>query len=266
MLNPDFLFYIFPKHTPLATQVYLVTFLVQVISSPIPASVPCFFVKPIMWVNHCLFFPPALIQSLQVPLVTLMSEIAQLANTTYFNFTDLSEGIQDTIEHMVRATQQVRLVLFTWFPCDSLYAPCIGVSPRLFADTWLETRTLASVCGDWCSTKLHALLRRSISNYHYLQSDWRDQGRSKLCFLCLYKGRFTPTRTGCCVLIYPSTQRLTDSIFRLKKHVEWAMLSQCSCQLLVFWFESYKCKCKRDLHTLTYHNVCIGICKSLIGK
>lgn len=53
-----------------------------------------------------------MILNLQMPVVNLMREIAQLVNTSHFNLPKVSERIQLAIESTVQAAQQVRLPLF----------------------------------------------------------------------------------------------------------------------------------------------------------
>ncbi len=54
-----------------------------------------------------------MILSLQMPVVTLMREIAQSVNTSHFNLSEVSERMQLAIERTVQAVQQVRLPLIS---------------------------------------------------------------------------------------------------------------------------------------------------------
>lgn len=61
---------------------------------------------------------PGMIQSLQMPVVTLISKIAQSVNSSNFNFSEISERMQLAIEGTVQAAEQVRQLLsgiaFVW--------------------------------------------------------------------------------------------------------------------------------------------------------
>lgn len=59
------------------------------------------------------FFVSVLIDSLQVPVVNLMREIAHSVNTSHFNLPEVLERMQLAIENTVQAAQQVRLPLFS---------------------------------------------------------------------------------------------------------------------------------------------------------
>lgn len=54
-----------------------------------------------------------MILSLQMPVMTLMRDIAQTVNTSHFNLSEVSTRMQLAIEHTVQAVQQVRLPQFS---------------------------------------------------------------------------------------------------------------------------------------------------------
>ncbi|KAM8855240.1 uncharacterized protein abca12 [Spinachia spinachia] len=78
-----------------------------------------------------------MIQSLQMPVVTLISEIAQSVNSSNLNFSEVSERMQLAIEHTVQAAQQsdgtlvCSGVLKDWEPVRK----AAGLSPSTMA-TW----------------------------------------------------------------------------------------------------------------------------------
>lgn len=69
-----------------------------------------------------------MILNLQMPVVNLMREIAQLVNSSHFNLPKVSERIQLAIESTVQAAQQVRLPLS--FVVDMFACGCMAVRGR----------------------------------------------------------------------------------------------------------------------------------------
>lgn len=76
---------------------------------PFSSYICCFFQRVHIGQIFCLFFHPELILSLQMPLATLMTEMAQAVNSTRFNLTEVLERMQRAIERTLQAVEQVRL-------------------------------------------------------------------------------------------------------------------------------------------------------------
>jgi len=65
-----------------------------------------------MLVTPSVFFFLVMILSLQMPMVTLMTDIAVSVNKSRLNVSELSEGMQFAIERTIQTAQQVCLCSF----------------------------------------------------------------------------------------------------------------------------------------------------------
>lgn len=108
-----------------------------------------------------------LILSLQVPLLNLISEIAQTVNTSHFNFSEVSERMQLAIEHTMQAAQQANGslecsdILKVWDPVRE----AAGLSPAVMAM--------------WCNINLQPVLEAynaEESMYGHLNMSHMDVG------------------------------------------------------------------------------------------
>ncbi|XP_033990287.1 uncharacterized protein abca12 isoform X2 [Trematomus bernacchii] len=87
-----------------------------------------------------------MIQSLQMPVVTLMREIAQSVNSTHFNLSEISQRMQPAIEHTLELAEQANgtlkcsEVLIAWEPVRE----AAGLSP--------------SIMSMWCNIHLQPVL------------------------------------------------------------------------------------------------------------
>lgn len=107
----------------------------------------------------------ALIISLQMPVVTLMKEIAHIVNTSHPNLREVPERMQLAIEGTVRAAQQVRLaellyvitVIHWQFYLDTFACECVadrGRRQRSYSSTsfifafikWCEGNSFSTYC------------------------------------------------------------------------------------------------------------------------
>lgn len=78
-----------------------------------------------------------MIQSLQMPVVALMREIAQSANSTHFKLSEISQRMQTAIEHTLELAEQVRLLLVSSQSFAGIFCENVSVRERVSCERYI---------------------------------------------------------------------------------------------------------------------------------